>query len=78
MVPEDHEAETWEYPGGATLFQGGWTFGSSLYDAELDGISVEIIVCDECLTKYKANIREMDNHLRYGKRTKVCEPTLKK
>jgi len=39
----------WEMPNGGVQFEGGWNFGSSLYDAMMDGIYVEIVICDECL-----------------------------
>lgn len=42
--------DPWEMPSGGVQFEGGWNFGSSLYDAMFgDGIHVEIVVCDECL-----------------------------
>jgi hypothetical protein len=41
--------EAWDMPSGASKFNGGWNFGSRLYDAAYDGVQVEIMVCDECL-----------------------------
>lgn len=48
--------DPWVCPGGAVQFDGGWSFGSALYDAGMDGISVQINICDTCL---KGN---QDNH----------------
>ena len=41
--------DTWNAPAGAVSFEGGHNFGSTIYDALIDGIAVEIIVCDYCL-----------------------------
>jgi hypothetical protein len=42
-------SDPWEMPSGGVHFEGGWNFGSALYDAMMDGIHVEVVVCDECL-----------------------------
>jgi hypothetical protein len=49
--------ETWNAPNGAVCFEGGNTFGSTLYDSFIDGITVEILVCDECLQAAKGTDR---------------------
>ncbi len=43
------DGDAWDYPGGAVCFEGGFNFGSAIYDAMIDGIAVEILVCDGCL-----------------------------
>jgi len=53
-------ADPWEVPNGAVAFSGGGNFGSALYDTMVDKISVEIVVCDECLKIAKKD----DNRLR--------------
>lgn len=44
----NNSEDVWEGPCGV-LFEGGWNFGSSIYDAFVDGVTVEIIICDECI-----------------------------
>jgi len=44
-----------ESPAGGVVFDGGWNFGSRLYDATVpDGrgarVSVRLVVCDDCLS----------------------------
>jgi len=48
-------ADSFECPGHGVVFDGGWNFGSRLYDVMLDGTSVRIVVCDDCLEKAKPN-----------------------
>jgi hypothetical protein len=50
----------WESPWGLTM-TGGTNFGSSLYDAMIDGIFVNVLICDECLVQYKHLLREVIN-----------------
>jgi hypothetical protein len=52
-APDDR----WETPGYASLFRGGFSYGSTLYDAVADGVHVEIIVCDDCLREAKGTTR---------------------
>lgn len=61
--------DIWSMPADAVCFEGGSNFGSSIYDSMMDGIYVEIIVCDECLIAGKANLREFK--IQKGKNTKV-------
>ena len=49
----------WDAPCDATLFEGGFTYGSSMYDAGSDGIHVEMVICDDCLIESKKYLREM-------------------
>lgn len=53
--------DAWEMPLGGVLFEGGWNYGSSLYDALADGIHVEVVICDDCLetAKKQGRTREM-------------------
>lgn len=47
VYPNEDEA-IWAMPNGVH-FSGGYNYGSSLYDAGVDGIHVEIIICDKCI-----------------------------
>jgi hypothetical protein len=53
----DTVKEVWDAPSGAVYFEGGHNFGSSLYDSLVDGVTVEILVCDECLQIAKGTDR---------------------
>jgi hypothetical protein len=59
----DNPDEVWECPCGVH-FEGGWNFGSSLYDAMMDGIHVEIIICDDCIQVAQGTdkMREVNKH----------------
>lgn len=48
-----NEKDIWSMPNGAVHFQGGSNFGSSIYDSMMDGIAVEVIICDPCLAAAK-------------------------
>lgn len=52
-VVSDVVDDVWSMPCNAVHFHGGSNFGSSIYDSMADGIAVEILVCDECLTAAK-------------------------
>lgn len=54
---------SWDAPQGVH-FTGGWNFGSSLYDAMLDGVHAEIVICDGCLSKAKGTDRLRDVKVR--------------
>jgi hypothetical protein len=47
------EKFVWEVPHNAVAFEGGSNFGSSIYDSFTDGISVQVVICDECLKAAK-------------------------
>ncbi len=54
--------DPWEGPAGAVTLEGGWNFGSALYDAMMDGVYAEVVICDECLKaaqKDPQRMREM-------------------
>ncbi|MGD0088559.1 MAG: hypothetical protein ABSE73_01440 [Planctomycetota bacterium] len=44
-------------PCDAVVFHGGAALGSVRYDSLFDGIGVELIVCDHCLTKHRRLLR---------------------
>lgn len=54
--------EHWQIPCGI-LLTGGDNFGSKIYDALVDGIWIEIILCDDCLEKNKHLLRKTKRHL---------------
>ena len=58
-IVTDKEENIWEMPADAVNFHGGSNFGSTLYDSMVDGIAVEILICDECLTSNKDKLREI-------------------
>lgn len=70
------ENDTWAMPSGAVTFSGGGNFGSTIYDTLLDGLSVEIIVCDECLKAAKgtSRLREVQGY-GYARNKKPENPT---
>ena len=45
------DGSAWEMANDAVLMDGGGSFGSTIYDSLVDGISIRIIICDECLKK---------------------------
>ncbi len=49
--------DIWMMPCDAVLFEGGSTFGSAIYDSMVNGIYVEILICDGCLKKAKGTDR---------------------
>jgi len=55
------DGDPWETPSGGVLFEGGWNFGSGVYDAGVDGIHAEIIICDHCLMnqRWLRNVRKV-------------------
>ena len=56
----------WEMASGAVIMDGGGSFGSTLYDSLCDGISVQILVCDDCLKQYKYKIKEIRRRFNGG------------
>jgi hypothetical protein len=52
------DEETWVWPVGVVL-TGGDNFGSSIYDAAMDGIMVQVVICDNCLKKHNTLFREV-------------------
>lgn len=51
---ETEHAVAWECPADAVLFDGGWSFGSTLYDAMMaddngNHVYVQVVVCDPCI-----------------------------
>jgi hypothetical protein len=49
----------WDCPWGLVL-RGGGNFGSTHYDSLVDGIGVDVVICDECLVKYGHLLREVE------------------
>lgn len=45
------DEDAWRMPLDAVLFSGGGSYGSRIYDTLMDGIGVDIVVCDDCLKK---------------------------
>jgi len=58
-VITDKDDDLWEMPADAVHFQGGNNFGSAIYDSMVDGVTVEVLICDECLTSNKDKLREI-------------------
>jgi len=53
------DADPWEMALDAVLVDGGGSFGSALYDTLMDGISIRVIICDECLRKCEYKVKEI-------------------
>lgn len=51
-------AELWNSPEGIVL-QGGGNFGSAVYDGMVDGIYIQVVICDDCLRAHKGLLREV-------------------
>lgn len=51
----------WNMASGAVIMSGGGSFGSSLYDSMVDGVSIKILVCDKCLRENKYKVKEIEN-----------------
>lgn len=56
-VYEDHE----DLPYGATLFTSHGHYGSTFFDP-MDGSTIEIAICDSCLSENKGNINYYDKN----------------
>lgn len=52
-------ATGWACPSGGVRFEGGSSFGSSLYDTLVDGKLASIVVCDKCLAARKRLVLEI-------------------
>ncbi len=62
--------DVWNAPIGAVCLEGGYNFGSAIYDALMDGMTVEIMVCDDCLKaagddRKKEHKRDVKSSLRH-------------
>ena len=57
-VRSESAEDFWDCPQGVVL-SGGGNFGSRLYDGWMDGIYIEIVICDDCLKANKKLIREV-------------------
>lgn len=57
-VKGEEEKDVWDHPLYASTFEGGHTFGSSVYDSLVNGTGVAILICDKCLMKNKDRILE--------------------
>lgn len=58
-VPESVNKEHFpEQPYGATIFTTGGHYGSTVYDPMSQYRRLRIIICDNCLRQYKAQVRE--------------------
>ena len=53
------DASSWEMPYDGVILCGGDSYGSALYDSLIDGISVWLIICDECLKAKRGLLREI-------------------
>jgi hypothetical protein len=51
--------DAWETPSGAVQFDGGFGFGSAIYDALVDNRYVQVIICDDCLVAHKLLTKEI-------------------
>jgi hypothetical protein len=60
------ENDIWKSPC-AVLLQGGSNFGSTLYDSFVDGIAVQVIICDDCIKTAQGTDRLREVKLREKK-----------
>jgi len=59
MMTPSSDDDYWQMPTDAVHFEGGSSYGSQLYDALIDGITVELVICDSCLAKNKDRVRHI-------------------
>ena len=43
----------WMLPSGGVTLRGGSNYGSTVYDAMIDGVGLEVILCDECIVSVR-------------------------
>ena len=65
---DEDEQRIWEMPSSASLFEGGATFGSAVYDSMTGGPGVEVLICDECLKEHKHLLREVSDGFELGEK----------
>ena len=58
IKPAGRDESPWDMPAGAVLMDGGNSFGSTLYDTLMDGVTIRIIICDDCLIEHKSKVKE--------------------
>lgn len=49
-------------PNNAVVFTGGANFGSSITDAIIDGVELEIIICDDCIKERMDMVEKITYH----------------
>lgn len=72
-VSSSHICLAWDVPQGVS-FIGGSNFGSKHFDAAVDGIHLQIVICDECIEKNRDRGREVvydKNKRTYRPRTPI-------
>ena len=53
--------DPWNSPGDGVRFSADVTYGSGFYDAmtEEEGVSLQVVICDQCLENNKARARKV-------------------
>lgn len=61
ILPRYERAITsvWEMPAGAIILIGGDNYGSSKFDAMMDDVFVQLLICDDCLEQYPRLYRKI-------------------
>jgi len=57
IEPAGKNCSPWDMPCDGVVLTGGGNYGSRIYDTLVDGVAVDLIVCDDCLTRHKALLR---------------------
>ena len=54
-------SDPWDAPGEGLRFGVHGTYGSSFFDSLVEGedVSLQLVICDQCLTKNKARMRKI-------------------
>lgn len=55
------DSSIWDMASGAVIMDGGCSYGSRIYDTYMDGISIRILVCDDCLKECQNKVLEIKN-----------------
>jgi hypothetical protein len=67
---DKHQDNIWDCPADGLNFTGGGSFGSTLYDRLVDGVYVEILICDKCLKQHESLLRIRKDEKGAGERNK--------
>jgi hypothetical protein len=61
---EGEDEDAWKIPLNGVSLEGGSNFGSGVYDALVDGVVIDVVICDKCIQRARDNgrVRERRTH----------------